>query len=136
MTGSTPGKPHSLAPVRRAAEWGLFGSSLLLILGVAGLLVYEGLQADLEAIPVRIVVDAVQPLPPGQDIAETAVVPVHVHNVGERTLGQLTLHFRRDDLEWEVVLEYLQPRDKQTVFVPLAGLEQALEVTALSYQLE
>ena len=73
--------------VRKAAEWVSFGMSVLLILGLSGFLVREGLREEPPFVPaeVRAVVNETRL------IGEQFVLPIEVKNAGGRALTSLEI---------------------------------------------
>ena len=106
--------------VRTVAEWFSLGVSALLILGLAGYLVFQGLQLQPPYVPVeaRPLLDQARPE------GERFILPIEVVNRGDRTLRDLTLEIRsldRDGKEQsrELQIDYLGERSSQKAFVYL-----------------
>jgi uncharacterized protein (TIGR02588 family) len=102
---------------RKLAEWVSLGISLVLILGLAGCLLYEALQPHPPYVPVQ-----VKPL-----LAEVReednryILPIQVANRGERTLRDLTIEveYRSEDGKSEtrdIIIDYLGERSGQKVY--------------------
>ena len=124
---------------RLLAEWVSLGISLLLILGVAGFLLYEALQPSPPYVPAqaRALVEETRP----QD--DRYIMPVEVHNGGERTLREIKieLEYTSPDGKRETrdaTLDYLGERSRDRVYFYFDDDPRGLHVQAkpVTYRVE
>ena len=120
---------------RRVAEWVSLGVSLVLICGIAGLLVWEGVRRDSPLLPC----DAVPQLDRAAKAGDRFVLPILVTNRGRQTMRDLKvqLEFRGEggkNEEREFVLDYLGERSEQTIYAYFDQDPRTLDVRAMPVQ--
>ncbi|MFN3648339.1 MAG: hypothetical protein ACK47B_02060 [Armatimonadota bacterium] len=124
---------------RLVAEWISLGISVLLILGLSGYLLWQGLGAETEHIPVQVrpLWGEVRPL------GGEYVVPIEVENQGRRTVRDLRIGItyvgeQGEEVEQDTTIDYLGERSKTRVFVyvPTDPRQAQLEATPSLYRLE
>ncbi len=132
------GRPRGRQGRRVLAEWVSLGASALLIAGIAGYLLYEGLRGDSAFIFPEVRVLAAQ----SQRHGEAWVVAVEVRNTGRRTLRDLEVRIRyaTPDGEEEDTLgvDYLGEGSSQTLYFQVRAEPErsGLRAQALHYRLE
>ena len=133
--GSRNGRPAG----RKLAEWVTTGVSLVLVLGVAGFLIYEGMNQDSMFVGADVKVLVEQAVERGGKY----VVPIRVENQARRTLKdfkvRVTYRSASGERESEdVVIDYVGERASATVYVYIdrdpRGAE--MEARASGYRLE
>jgi uncharacterized protein (TIGR02588 family) len=98
---------------RRLAEWVTLILSVLIVAGLAGYLVQQGMVGDPETVPITAVpdVDGVQRL------GEAFVLPIEVKNSGRKSLKGLQLEVSSPDgTTVDVQIDYLGQHSTQTVY--------------------
>ena len=133
--GGVSGRPAG----RKPAEWVTMGLSVVLVLGVAGFLVYEGMNQDSLFVGAEVKVLAEQAV----ERRGKFVVPVRVENPARRTLKdfkiRVTYQAAGGGPETEdVVIDYVGERASVTVYVYLDRDPRAarVEARAVGYRLE
>jgi uncharacterized protein (TIGR02588 family) len=134
-SGSREGRPAG----RKVAEWVTMGVSLVLVLGVAGFLVYEGMNGDGVFVEADVKVLVEQAVERGGKY----VVPIRVENRARRTLKdfQVRVTYRSAGGEKEsedVVIDYVGEREGATVYVYIDRHPRGagVEARATGYRLE
>lgn len=125
---------------RKLAEWVTLGLSVLLVLAIAGLLVYGGMKEHPPAVPVEVRVLAAQ----AQEVSGRYVVPVEVRNLGRRTLKDLTVRVDSTAPDGtnapagDVTIDYLAARAVQKIYLYFERHPRDLriDVRPFSYRLE
>ena len=126
------------SPARKLAEWVTMGISMLLILGLAGYLVFQGFQPAPPYIPaeVRALMQQVR-----QD-GERYILPVEVANRGNRTLRDLKVEVTYLGPEGketqDFLIDYLGERSQQNLFFYFDRhpAELQVETQPVSYRLD
>lgn len=137
--GPEPAPPRDEpARVRKLAEWVTFGVSACIILGVSAFLAYEALQAEPKAIA-----PDVRPL--FEQVARENgryILPIEVHNPGQRTLRDLKVEVSWTPREGEketvdFTVDYLGEQSRQTLYFYFDEAPQSLgvEVKPTHYRL-
>ena len=133
--GARNGRPAG----RKLAEWVTTGVSLVLVLGVAGFLVYEGMNQDSKFVGAEVKVLVEQAVERGGKF----VVPVRVENRARRTLKdfKVLVTYRSASGERQsedVVIDYVGERASATVYVYIDRDPRGAEVEAKAagYRLE
>lgn len=124
---------------RKLAEWVTLGVSVVLVVGVAGFLLYGALQEQSPFVPVEV-----------RLLTELAreengryIVPVELRNRGRRTVKDLTVRVRYEssggvEEAGDFTVDYLGDRATQKVYLYFDRHPRALRVEAapFAYQLE
>lgn len=126
---------------RKFAEWVTLGLSVLLVLAIAGYLVYSGSREQSPHVPVEVRVLAGEV----QEASGRYVVPIEVRNLGRRTLKDLKVQVtfaapagESNQPDEEVTLDYLAAGAAQKIYLYVHRHPKDMTVVAepSSYRLE
>lgn len=125
---------------RKLAEWVTMGVSAVLVLGVAGCLLYQALRTEPPFVPARVRVLSDQ----ARESDGRYIVPVEVSNGGVRTLKEIKVKVTYRPAQGggeetgDFVIDYLGGRATQKVYLYFEKHPRELKVEAspFQYQLE
>ena len=138
-TNETSGAATHPHGPRQFAEWVTFGVSALVVVALAGYLVYDGLREDGPAVPIEVTVQLEQAAPAG----ERFVVPIEVRNAGRRTLTNVKVEVTQtgaagSPLTSSFDIDYLPKSSRETLYLYIDAHPRTakLAARATEYRLE